>query len=187
MGSVELRQLADSIVEPLRFKRNEHDEEGFSVPFFGTGSLGDIDPQPLYRISLFSGIDSYRVDQQTVLIPRSGQIYGIIGTAFQPIGQVLHSAVSEDAIRVNCRSPELAGYLFLALRAEYGLRQLKARAFGGSLPRLDAANVGRVMVPELPEREQVRLGRLACRIAEYRTGAIDREAEAKRRIESTLE
>ena len=113
---VELRSLAESIVEPLRFKRNAHDDEDFAVPFYGTGSLGDIDPRPLYRISRFPGIDDYRVNELSVLIPRSGQIYGIIGTAFQPIGLVLQSAVTEDAIRVNCSTAEQAGYVFLALR-----------------------------------------------------------------------
>jgi type I restriction enzyme S subunit len=184
---VELRTLADSIVEPVRFKRNEHDDEDFAVAFYGTGSLGDIDPQPLYRISRFPGIDGYRVNELSVLIPRSGQIYGIIGTAFQPIGLVLQSAVTEDAIRVNCRTAEQAGYAFLALRAECGRRQLKARAFGGPTPRLDVANVGSVLVPDLPSLDVARLGEWACRIAQYRTTAIARENAARSLIESTLE
>jgi len=185
--SVELRTLADSIVEPLRFKRTEHDDENFSIPFYGTGSLGDIDPQPLCSISRFPRIDDYRVDERTVLIPRSGQIYGIIGTAFQPIGKVLHSAVTENAIRINCSTAEQAGYAFLALRVACGWRQLKGRAFGGATPRLDLANVGSVLVPDLPGREVARLGSLACRIAQYRTTAVDRENEARCLVESALE
>jgi type I restriction enzyme, S subunit len=184
---VALGTLADTIVEPLRFKRTEHSEEDYSIPFFGTGSLGDIDPQPLYRVTRFPGIDDYRVDERTVLIPRSGQIYGIIGTAFQPIGMVLRSAVTEYAIRVNCTTPELAGFIFLALRSDCCRRQLKGRAFGGAVPQLDVVNVTSVLVPHLPRREVTRLGEWACRIAEYRTTAILKENEGRSLVEASLE
>ena len=82
-----LSRFARSIVEPIRFKRLEHDNAEHAIPFFGTGSLGDVDPEPLYSISRSPSIEDYRVDETQILIPRSGQIYGIIGTAFQPIGR----------------------------------------------------------------------------------------------------
>jgi len=42
-------------------------------------------------------------------------------------------------------------------------------------------------VPDLPGREVARLGSLACRIAQYRTTAVDRENEARCLVESALE
>jgi len=184
---IELRELVESIVELLRFKRIACDDEDSASPFFGTGSLGDIDPQPLYRIRPFPGIDNYRVDERTVLIPRSGQMHGVVGTAVQPIGAVLGSAVTEDAIRVNSATPELAGYLFLALRSECSRRQLRARAFGNSALRLDAANVGNILLPDLPRSKLARFGQQACRIAHRRTTAVNREREARNLVESALE
>jgi type I restriction enzyme, S subunit len=184
---VPVARLADSIVEPVRFKRVEHDDDDNGIPFFGTGSLGDIDPQPLYRIAPFRDIDQYRVDERSILVPRSGQIYGLIGRAMQPIGRVLQSAVTEDAIRVTCSTPEDAGFIFLALRSECGLRQLKARCFGGSIPHLDVVHVGRVLVPDLNLNVRRRLGEMACRVSELRSDAINKECRARDVMEAAIE
>lgn len=173
------------IMEPLRFKRIEHNAE-LGVPFFGTGTLGDINPQPLYRVAPFAGIDNYRVDGRSVLIPRSGQIYGIIGRAFQPIGRVLQSAVTEDAIRVTCETPEQAGYVFLALRSECGIRQLKARCFGGSIPHLDVTHIGRVLIPDLGHKRERQLGERACQVLRLRTNAITEENRAVELVEKAV-
>ena len=184
---IPISTFARSIIEPVRFKRIEHDIKEFSIPFFGTGNLGDIDPEPLYNISRFAGIDEYRVDSKTLLIPRSGQIYGVLGTAFQPIGRVLEGAVTEDAIRINCESPEHSGYAFLALRSEWGKRQLKARAFGGSIPHLDVNNVGAVLIPKLTEKHERRLGQLALDIARLRSESIELENQARTLVENAVE
>ena len=179
-------RAANSIVEPTRFKRIEHNN-AMGVPFFGTGNLGDIDPEPLYRIAPFRDIDAYRVDERSVLVPRSGQIYGIIGRAFQPIGLVLKSAVTEDAIRVTCETPEQAGYIFLALRSECGLRQLKARCFGGSIPHLDVTHIGRVLIPDLGPKKERELGERASRVAKLRSLAIEKETRARNLAEISIE
>ena len=177
--------MASRIIEPVRFKRIEH-EADLGIPFFGTGTLGDIDPQPLYRIAPFSGIDDYRVDERSVLVPRSGQIYGIIGRAFQPIGRVLKAAVTEDAIRVTCNTPEEAGYVFLALRSECGLRQLKARCFGGSIPHLDVNHIGQALIPDLGRSKELELGGRACRVLQLRTAAINKDNQAVELVENAL-
>jgi len=177
--------VAREIVEPVRFKRHEHDAD-LGVPLFGTGMLGDIDPQPLYRIAPFAGIDDYYVDERSVLVPRSGQIYGIIGRAFQPVGLVLKSVVTEDAIRVTCKTPTEAGYVFLALRSECGMRQLKARCFGGSIPHLDVTNIGKVLIPDLGPSKERELGGRACRVLQLRTDAINKENRAVELVENAL-
>ena len=77
--------LSESVVEPKRFKRVQIDDPAFGVPLFGTSALMWADPQPSYLIpKSMSGIDELLIDQKTVLIPRSGQIGGIIGTAVLP-------------------------------------------------------------------------------------------------------
>jgi type I restriction enzyme S subunit len=184
---IPVASLVDSIVEPVRFKRVEHDNADNGIPFFGTGSLGDIDPQPLYRIAPFKDIDQYRVDERSVLVPRSGQIYGLIGRAMQPIGRVLKSAVTEDAIRVTCRTPEDAGFIFLALRSDCGLRQLKARCFGGSIPHLDVTHIGRVLVPGLEPHARRRLGEMALGVSKLRTEAINKEDRAQDILMAAIE
>ena len=141
----------------------------------------------MYRIAGGKWVDSYRVDEQTLLIPRSGQIYGIIGRCYQPIGEVLHSAVTEDAIRINCIDQETAGYLYLALSSPFGLRQLKARCFGGSIPTLDVANVASVLIPALSPKERKHLGSEAYRVATMRTEALEKESKARELLVRAIE
>jgi type I restriction enzyme, S subunit len=182
-----LGQLAESIIEPQRFKRVQMGPGEFTIPFFGTGSLGDADPEPLYYIPRKANIDSYRVNDRTLLIPRSGQLNGIIGCAYTPIGKVLTGAVTEDAIRVSFKSREDAGYVFLALRSEYGLRQLKARCFGGSIPHLDVGNVSGVLVPDLKPKVRLTLGADVSEAAKMRTLAIEKENEARALLTNAIE
>lgn len=177
---------AKKISEPLRFKRIEINDSS-AIGFFGTGTLGDVDPEPLYKIVGGAGAEPYRVDPFTLLVPRSGQIYGIIGRCFQPIGKVLNSAITEDAIRIHCESPEVSGFLFLALRSPFGLRQLKARCFGGSIPHLDVNNIGAVLIPDLPEKAIQCLGNLAMAIPRLRNQAIDQESKARLLLEDAIQ
>jgi len=181
-----IRNFAASIIEPNRFKRVKIDDPT-AVPLFGTGTLGNVDPEPMYSIAGGDWVESYRVDQKTLLIPRSGQIYGIIGTAYQPIGRVLDAVVTEDAIRINCKSADVAGYLYLALRSPFGLRQLKARCFGGSIPHLDVHHIGSVLVPKVSQAKIQRLGQMATEIAALRTSAIQKERKAQSLLETSIE
>jgi len=180
-------QMARSVFEPSRFKRIEHDEPDHCVPLFGTGSIGDVDPEPISLIARFQGHEAYTVSPTTVLIPRSGQLNGIIGTATLPIGGVRTGVVSEHAIRVNCRNEVDAGYLYLALRSRWGLAQLKARAFGGSIPTLDVSNVSAVLVPNLPPEVRGNLGEQGFEVARLRTDAIQKERRAREILVDALE
>ncbi len=186
LTSISVREFASTIVEPSRFKRVQIDDPS-GVDFFGTGTLGDADPAPIYQIASGDWVDSYRVNLNTLLIPRSGQIYGIIGTAYQPIGRVLNAAVTEDAIRVTCEDAAAAGYLYLALRSPYGLFQLKARCFGGSIPHLDVANIGSVVVPRIKKSDVTHLGMLAVNVAKKRTAAIEAEAKAETLLANAIQ
>jgi type I restriction enzyme S subunit len=179
--------LATSVVEPTRFKRIEHDDPRHSAPLYGTGDIGNVDPEPISWITAFPGHESYAAGERSVLIPRSGQLNGIIGTATFPIGGVRTGVVSEHAIRIFCRSEEDAGYAFLALRSYTGYLQLKARAFGGSIPTLDVTNVAAVLIPELELGDRKRFGEQAYQAAVLRTEAIKKEKSARDLVEKAIE
>lgn len=180
--------ISESIVEPKRFKRIQIEDPQFGIPMFGTSELMWTDPQPSYLIpKSMNGAEDLLVDQKTVLIPRSGQISGIIGTAVLPYGALVGGAVSEDAIRINCDSEVNAGFIFIALRSEYGRRQLKARAYGSSIPHLDVSQIGQVLVPDLPEEIWKKIGHLGIRTSTLRTKAIECETEARTLVERTIE
>jgi type I restriction enzyme S subunit len=133
------------------------------------------------------GIEDYVVTPSTILVPRSGQLSGILGRAVLPYGAVVGGAVTEDAIRINCADEETAGFLFVALSSPYGVRQLKARAYGSSIPHLDVNGIRAVLVPDVASDARLKIGREGARTALLRGKAIDLEGEAVALVESAIE
>jgi type I restriction enzyme S subunit len=188
IGTTTVAELSRAIVEPKRFKRIEITDAEFGIPMFGTTALMWSDPQPSYLIpKSMQGIEELLVDKKMLLIPRSGQISGIIGTAVLPYGGLIGGAVSEDAIRIQCATETTAGYLFVFLRSEYGRRQLKARAFGSSIPHLDIHQIGKVLVPDLGSELVKKIGAMGIRSARLRHEAIEHEKDARSLVEHAIE
>ncbi len=186
--TLQVQEVATSIVEPPRFKRIKIDNPKYGVPFFGTAAIMRIEPDfDYYLPKRWESIEDYLVDENTVLIPRSGQLGGVIGEAVLPYGKVVDGAVSEDAIRVNCETDVDAGYLYVTLSSEVGRRQMKARAFGSSIPHLNVEEIGKVLIPDLPDSLYEEIGSLGFEVARLRDQAIDLENEAIRDVESTIE
>ncbi len=183
-----LSELASGIVEPLRFKRVAVDDPAFGVPFFGTAPLFWTDPTPNYFVPRkMRNIEQYLVDKKCLLIPRSGQLSGIIGSVVLPYGDIVGGAVSEDAIRVYFESEQDAGFGLIALTSECGRRQLKARAFGSSIPHLDVKHIGLVRVPDPGPEKRTLLGTKGARVAELRDEACRVEREGRALLEAKIE
>src|SRR5690606_16233311 len=93
---IRVADIASSLIEPLRLKRVQVDDPEFGLPFFGTSEIMWAEPVPKYLISKRQEhIDSFVVTEKTVLVPRSGQLSGIIGTPVLPYGAMIGGAVSE--------------------------------------------------------------------------------------------
>ncbi|WP_439098802.1 methylation-associated defense system restriction endonuclease subunit S MAD5 [Allochromatium vinosum] len=188
VGATTVEKIAESIVEPKRFKRVQVEDEEFGIPMFGTTALMWADPQPSFLIPKKIAVNyELTVDEKTLLIPRSGQISGIIGTVILPYGKIIGGAVSEDAIRIHCKSEIDAGFLFVALRSEFGRRQLKARAYGSSIPHLDVQQIGSVVVPVVDNEAYQEIGELGIRSAKRRGDAIRLEDQARSLVENAIE
>ena len=180
--------LATRVFEPARFKRIPVEDPAYGVPFFGTSALMRAVPEASYLLTKrTSGMADLMVDKTMILIPRSGQLVGIIGHAVLPHGDVLGGAVSEDAIRVVAPDEETAGFLYACLLSEYGRRQLKARAFGSSIPHLDVRVVGGTLVPRLDDKAMKTLGARAFAVASSRHDAVTKEREARSVVEDWIE
>ena len=180
--------LATRVFQPPIFKRVPVEDPRYGAPFFGTSALMRADPDASYLLSRRTkGFTDLFVDETTVLIPRSGQLVGIIGHAVMPHGDVVSGAVTEDAIRVFSPSESTAGYLFACLASEYGRRQLKARACGSSIPHLDESTVAGVTVPRLDDPQMEEFGRRAFAVRTARHEAVCREREARALVEHWIE
>jgi type I restriction enzyme S subunit len=188
LASKTVASIADSIVEPARFKRIRTDDPTHGVRFFGTSALMWSEPIEMYYLPKAQlGMDQYIVSDRTVLVPRSGQLSGIIGTAVLPYGNIIGGAVSEDAIRINCPDLTTAGFVFVALTSQYGLRQLKARAYGSSIPHLDVYQIGRVVLPDPGKKVRRRIGDAGAEVARLRDEAVAKDREARALVEHTIE
>jgi type I restriction enzyme, S subunit len=180
--------LAKEIREPARIKRVQIEDSTYGLPFFGTSAIMWNDPVPSYYIpKSMANIQQFVVDERMVLIPRSGQLPGIIGQVVLPYGGMIGGAVSEHAIRVVSDTPELAGYLFIALSSAYGRRQLKSRAYGSSIPTLDVNMVSKTIIPKVSGDELREIGQLGFSIARLRDEAIKDEQQARQTIEEAIE
>ena len=181
-------ELAERVFQPPMFRRIEVEDPRFGLPFFGTSALMRADPEASYLLARRTpDFENLIVDETTVLMPRSGQLNGIIGHAVLPYGDVVGGTVTEHAIRLSCRNATTAGYLFACLSSEYARRQLKARAFGSSIPSLDESAVAGVVLPRLDDLRMRRLGRRAFAIRTARHDAIGREREARALVEHWIE
>ncbi len=181
-------EFAARVFEPARFKRIPVDNAHHGAPFFGTATIMRSDPEPeQYIAKRTSSIKELLVSPTTILVPRSGQLVGIIGHVVLPHGDIVGGAVSEDAIRVVAPDEAMAGYLFACLSSEYGRRQLKARAFGSSIPHLDVRMVRSTAVPRLADDSIKSLGMRAFRVAEARSNAVLKEREARALVERWIE
>ena len=177
-------ELASRVFWPPMFKRIRVEDARYGVPFFGTSALLRADPDSSYLLSrLTPGFENLFVNECTVLVPASGQLNGIIGHPMLPHGEIVGSTVSHHAIRLFCPTECIAGYLLACLSSEYARRQLKARAYGSSIPSLDESRVGGVVLPRLDDGQMKELGLRAFAVRTARHDAVAKEREARSLVE----
>jgi type I restriction enzyme S subunit len=173
-----LRSVVCNIEEPNRFRRVKVDKND-GVAFFGTSQLFNTTPVPLYHVpNNAQNQATYQIKDSTLLVPRSGQVSGIIGIPVLPIGKIRGGYVSEDAIRICCHSPEQAAELYVLLRSQIGFRQLKSRAYGSSIPHLDVKMIGDIILPTMPDTICKKIQDSAIFATICRNDAIDLESQA---------
>ena len=85
-----LREVVQSVEEPNRFKRIVLDAESLGAPLFGTSAIFWNDPEPSYYLPKKLAMP-YIVTRKTLLIPRSGQLSGVIGRVVLPYGDIVHA------------------------------------------------------------------------------------------------
>lgn len=156
---IRLADLVESVFEPNRGPRLKVSDTSYGVPFLSSSSVFELNPIGDYSVSLrrTPNIEELLLSACDLLLPRSGQIGGIIGRAVLPIARNIGSAGSEHLVRVRCKSESDAAYLWAALASEPGYRAVIGTAFGSSIPSLDAFLIGELSVPwlELETRDKI--------------------------------
>lgn len=187
--SVPVGEVVDEVFEPGRSARHKVDDPAFGVPFLSSSEVFKLDPTADYLVSTkkTSNLDRLLVQDRDVLIPRSGQVGGIIGRAVLPLGSYVGDAASEHLVRVRCRSVSDARYVWSVLASEPGYHAVVGTAYGSSIPSLDCELIGELRIPWFEEVERNTIAAAAGRMTDALDCAIAAEREAVGLIEQAIE
>lgn len=158
---------------PTRFRRVSAAD---GVSLVESAALLEVNPDIDKRIAEVDFGDTYRgrVQPGWLLVARSGQVYGIIGTAVLATEAVANHVISDDVIRVaprtDCRVRP--GYLLVALSHPLlGRPLIKSLAYGSSIPHIDPADFVELKIVRLNSTEESAIADLAEASAKSRAEA----------------
>lgn len=143
------------------------------VRLLDSTALMEVNPDVTKRIADGGFGDPYngRVEAGWVLMARSGQTYGIIGTAVLAEGDLEGCVVSDDVIRIKARDDASVkpGYLVTALsHPVFGRPAVKSLAYGSSIPHIDVADVAAHEIVRLEPSDESTIASLAEEAARSR-------------------
>jgi len=148
---------------PGRYKRIPAED---GVTYFDSADLLEVCPDlsKRYADCRFGDDHRGRVRAGWILVPCSGQVYGIIGTAVLATKALDAQVVSNHVMRIvpGPKAEVRVGYLVTALsHPTLGRPLIKSLAFGSSVPELDPADVASFAVVRLPAKEEEAIADLA--------------------------
>lgn len=184
-----IRRRVLSVFEPHRGARRKVDDARFGVPFLSSSEVFRLDPQGEYLVSRNNTphLETLLVDRRDLLIPRSGQVGGIIGRAVMPLPTFYDHAASEHLIRIRCRTYEDACYLWALLASEPGYWALVGTAFGSSIPSLDTELISNLSVPFVEGEVRSSVTDLVNAAVQKQSEAIASERSAIALVEKAIE
>lgn len=176
-GFTTLQSAGFDVWVPNRYKRIP---AGDGVPYYDSADLLEVAPDVSKRFADCNFGDRFRgrVKSGWLLMPSSGQVYGIIGSVVLAGAALDGQVVSNHVIRVAPRqgSKIRNGYLLTALaHPRLGRPLVKALPFGSSVPEIDAAELESFAVVRLSAKEETAIADLAEQAASLRADADVKE------------
>lgn len=189
LGAAPLGSIVEAVFEPNRGPRLKVEDPSFGVPFLSSSEVFRLDPVGEYPISRrrTPNLENLLVSESDLLIPRSGQLGGIIGRAVLPLPTYYGHAASEHLVRVRCTSKEDAFFIWSVFASEPGYLATIGTAFGSSIPSLDCALLAEMKVPRFDDATRSELAGLAGSAVASSARAIQAERNAVRIVEDAIE
>lgn len=166
-------------------------ESDHGVPFTTSGEIfrARYEPKRFLAKSKLGDVADWGVRQEDILLARSGQVGGIIGTGVWADSRFENAAVSVDVIRIKAQESEvLPGYLYAYLMCtDVGYRQLIRSAAGSSIPHLSSDDVLKLKLPRMGAMEEKAVHELVQKAGELAAEAQKLEDEAVKMVEDAIE
>ena len=118
-------------------------------PIFQPSSIVDIKPTPDGYISkrTQTNIDALRVKEGQVLMTCSGTI-GKLSYVSKTLDNTIFS---HDLLRIDCKEPTDAGYLYAYLKSKVGNKILLTNSYGAVITHIEPEHLATVPIPNAPE------------------------------------
>lgn len=180
-GFTSFAEAGYDIWVPGRYKRIPAED---GVVYRDSADLLEVSPDLAKRFAdcRFGDEFSGRVKSGWILIPCSGQVYGIIGTATLATDALDDQVVSNHVVRAAPKKGSApVGYVLTVLaHPVFGRPVVKALAFGSSVPELDPDDLAALELVRLEPREEAGIAELAEASAKARAAAdiLEREITA---------
>lgn len=178
-------RVSKDVILPPRFAR-VYVDEGYGSVLIGGKQIYELDPSGkkyLSRTKHKTLMDKLEVDQNTILITRSGTI----GKVVLVPKHWEHWIPSDHIIRVVPANKDIAGYLSIFLSSEYGYQLITRYTYGSVVDEIDDTHVSSIPFPLLKDANvQRRINELALEANEKRYEAYKLEQQALRIIDDEV-
>lgn len=172
-GFMSLAEAGYEVWLPSRFRRVPAED---GVLLVDSADLTEVNPDLTKTIADSDFGDPYRgrVKSGWILMARSGQTYGIIGTAVMAERDLEDKVISDHVMRIKPK-PDAGiepGYLLAALsHPTFGRPLVKSLAYGSSIPEIEVADVETFEIVRLKISEESAIARLTEASAQARSEA----------------
>ena len=183
-----LGKITREIFEPNRGARVKADSALHGVPFLSSSEVFRLDPTGEYFISKkMPHYERFLIEESDLLLPRSGQIGGIIGHAVLPLPTNYGHAASDHLVRIRCHTCEQAYYLWAIFATQPGYYAAIGTAFGTSIPSLDCELLSQLEIPLFEEDFRQDIVMAVTQMVSNLTEAIRKERAATKILENSIE
>lgn len=142
-----------------RFKRIWVEKSDY--PIYQPSTIMDIKPSPDGYISAVTDtdIDALRVSKGQVLMTCSGTI-GKVSFVSDTMDDLIFS---HDLLRINCKKPSDAGYVYAYLKSKVGNKILLTNSYGAVITHIEPEHLATVPIPDAPDALKLKIGNLVIR------------------------
>ncbi|WP_281089241.1 methylation-associated defense system restriction endonuclease subunit S MAD5 [Klebsiella pneumoniae] len=185
-----LAELGIQALEGNRMKQIFTGED-YGVPFFTSGEIfrADVTPERFLLRKSLKGGEVWQTREEDLLIARSGQVGGIIGTGVWADSRFDGACVSPHVLKLRVTNQKVdAGYLYAFLCCtDVGYRQLIRGAAGSSVPFLSVSDILAIKLPRMSEDDEARIGEMVRQAGRLAAEAQRQEKEAVKMVEDAIE